>query len=152
MKIKSIKNEMDTFELELKKIINSQDNFLKDDLEKFMFSNQKRLRPIFVFLFSKILNIQSPLVLKIALALELLHSATLVHDDIIDEEKIRRLNPTFYAKYGSKLAVLEGDLLLSMALDILSDTSLDILKIFSKKIKMTVLGEIEQNSNLGNKI
>lgn len=151
MKIKSIQNEINIFELELQKIICSHDNFLKDDLKNFMFSNQKRLRPIFVFLFSKILNVKSLLVLRIALIVELLHSATLIHDDIIDEEKIRRLNPTFYAKYGSKLAVLEGDLLLSMAFNILSETNLEILKIFSKKINLTITGEIEQNSNL-NKI
>ena len=150
--ISVVKNESDTFEKKLKIIIDKNRNFLKEDLKNFMFSNPKRLRPLFVFLFSKILKIDNfNQVLNIALALEFIHNASLIHDDILDNEKLRRNNPTFYEKYGAKLAVLEGDMLLSMALNILSDTSLDILKIFSNKIQKTLEGEIEQNSSL-NKI
>ncbi len=147
-----VKNESDIFEKKLKIFIDKNKNFLKEDLKNFMFSNPKRLRPLFVFLFSKILKINNfNQVLNIALALEFIHNASLIHDDILDNEKLRRNNPTFYEKYGAKLAVLEGDMLLSMALNILSDTSLDILKIFSNKIQKTLEGEIEQNSCL-NKI
>ena len=150
--ISVVKNESDTFEKKLKIIIDKNRNFLKEDLKNFMFSNPKRLRPLFVFLFSKILKIDNfNQVLNIALALEFIHNASLIHDDILDNEKLRRNNPTFYEKYGAKLAVLEGDMLLSMALNILSDTNLDILKIFSNKIQKTLEGEIEQNSSL-NKI
>ena len=144
-----IEFELDVFEKKLKEFIDKNNNFLKEDLANFMFSNPKRLRPLFVFLFSKILKINNfNQILNIALALELIHNASLVHDDILDNEKIRRNNPTFYEKYGAKIAVLEGDLLLSMALNILSKTSLDILKIFSDKIQKTLDGEIEQNSLL----
>lgn len=146
-----IKKELKKFECDLKEIILSSDNFLVADLEKFMFSSPKRLRPIFVFLFAKILKIENPLVCDIALISELVHSASLIHDDIIDEEKTRRNNPTFYQKYGSKLAVLEGDLLLSLALEKLSKTTLEISKVFALRIKKTILGEINQNENL-NKI
>jgi len=143
-----IKNDLNVFENNLRNIINGCDNFLKEDITNFMFSNPKRLRPIFIFLFSKILNINSPLVQKIALISELFHSASLIHDDIIDESAMRRNCPTLYAKYGTKTAVLEGDLLLSLALDILSDTTLEISKIYSQRIKMTILGELKQDENL----
>jgi len=149
--ISPIKNDMDIFENELKNIVLSCDNFLKDDLMNFMFSTQKRLRPILTLLFSKILNIQSEIVLKIMLAQEIFHSASLIHDDIIDEAELRRNQKTFYSKYNSKIAVLEGDLLLSLGLKILSQTNIEILKIFSDKILNTIQGELEQNSNL-NKI
>ena len=144
-----LKEELTVFENELKKIITSSDNFLKEDLENFMFNKAKRLRPIFVLLFSKILKIENfSLTLKIALAVELFHNASLVHDDIIDLEKTRRNNLTFVEKYGPKLAVLEGDLLLSFGLKELSETRLEILKIFSDKIQKTLSGEIDQNSTL----
>lgn len=144
-----IKEELIVFEEKLRKIINSSDNFLKKDLENFMFKGAKRLRPIFVLLFSKILKIESSaLPLKIALTVELFHNASLVHDDIIDLEKTRRNDLTFVEKYGSKLAVLEGDLLLSFGLKELSETNLEILKIFSDKIQKTLSGEIKQNSTL----
>lgn len=143
-----IKNELIVFENTLKKVIADCDNFLLADLNNFMFSNPKRLRPILIFLFSKILNIQNELVNKIAVITELIHSASLIHDDIIDEEKIRREIPTFDAKFNSKIAVLEGDLLLSIALEELSKTSLDISKIFASKIKATINGEINQNENI----
>ena len=143
-----IKKELELFENTLKEVILKENNFLTYDLEKFIFANPKRLRPIFIFLFAKILKIENPLVLEIALITELIHNASLVHDDIIDEEKIRRNNPTFFEKYGSKLAVLEGDLLLSIALEKISLTTLEISKIFAKRIKATVQGEIKQNENL----
>ena len=142
-----IKNELENFETKLKEVILNTDNFLTYDLEKFMFSNPKRLRPIFIFLFSKILKIENPLVSNIALITELIHNASLIHDDILDEETLRRNNPTFYEKYGSKLAVLEGDLLLSLALEQISLTNMEISKIFASKIKATIQGEIEQNEN-----
>lgn len=144
-----IKNELDIFEKKLKNVIDSSDNFLHDDLIKFIFASSKRLRPIFVFLFSKILEIEkNEMVQKIALSAELVHSASLIHDDIIDEDKLRRNNPTFFEKFGSKIAVLEGDLMLSMALNVLSNTSLDIVKIFSNRIKDTINGELSQNEGL----
>ncbi|MBR3605671.1 MAG: polyprenyl synthetase family protein [Candidatus Gastranaerophilales bacterium] len=146
-----IENELKNFEAKLKEVILNSDNFLTYDLEKFIFTNPKRLRPIFIFLFAKILKIDNPLVQNIALITELIHNASLIHDDIIDEEKIRRNNPTFFEKYGPKLAVLEGDLLLSLALEEIGKTNITISRIFASKIKATIQGEIEQNKN-NNKI
>lgn len=146
-----IENELKNFEAKLKEVILNTDNFLTYDLDKFIFTDPKRLRPIFIFLFAKILKIDNPLVINIALITELIHNASLIHDDIIDEEKIRRNNPTFFEKYGSKLAVLEGDLLLSLALEQISNTNIEISKIFATKIKATIQGEISQNEN-NNKI
>lgn len=143
-----IKNDLDAFENKLKEIIDLNSNFLTKDLNKFLFTNPKRLRPILIFLFAKILKIDNSLVQNIAIITELIHNASLIHDDILDEEKIRRNNPTFFEKYGSKLAVLEGDLLLSLALEEISKTNIEIAKIFSSKIKATIQGEIKQNENI----
>ena len=149
--VSSVKSDIEGFEAKLKEIILKDDNFLRNHLDEFMFSNPKRLRPIFVYLFSKILDIKNETVDNIALAVELVHSASLVHDDIIDEADLRRSKQTFYSKFGSKIAVLEGDFLLALALEVLSNCPNEIVKIFSGKIKETLLGELNQNYNL-NKI
>jgi len=142
-------DDLKRFEEKLKNKIIDNDCFLKEDILKFMFQNPKRLRPIFIYLFSKILEVNNQeMTDNIALATEIIHSASLIHDDIIDEEELRRNNPTFYSKFGSKIAVLEGDYLLSLALDVLSCTNLKILNIFSNRIKKTILGELEQNVNI----
>lgn len=142
-----IKSELELFENELKNIIQKEDNFLKDDLIDFLFNNPKRLRPILVFLFAKILKIEDDAVLKIALIVELVHSASLIHDDILDDEKIRRKKLSFNFKYNSKIAVLEGDFLLASALKILSKLKAEILEIFSSRIIKTIQGELSQTEN-----
>lgn len=146
-----INDELNSFEDELKLIVNKEKNFLSEKLNKFLFTNPKRLRPIFVFLFAKILNINSSyaqkFTQKIALGLELIHSASLIHDDILDEDKTRRCDSSFYVEYNTKLAILEGDFLLSLALFELSKTNIEIVQIFSTKIIKTIQGEILQNEN-----
>ena len=144
----SIEPEIKRFEKKLKLIANKDDVFLKEYLSEFLFSNPKRLRPAFIYLFSKILDIKGEIVDKIALSAELIHSASLIHDDIIDESQTRRNLPTLYGKFGSKISVLEGDFLLSSALEVLIETNFEIIKIFSKNLKKTLLGELNQNSNL----
>lgn len=139
--------DFSTFKVVLKEIIKSYDNSLREDLFNFVFCNAKFLRPRFVFLFSKILNINDDNIIKIAVASELLHNASLIHDDIIDNSYLRRRLPTFNKKFNSKTAVLMGDLLLAGALEVLTDTTRNILKIFSDKIFKTIQGEIKQNEN-----
>ena len=143
-----IDEDFSIFEIELKKIIKTSDNFLKDELCDFVFNNAKFLRPRLVFLFSKILKIEDSSVQKIALAVELLHNASLIHDDIIDNSTFRRNLETFNQKYNSKTAVLLGDLVLSLALKILSKTNSEIVEIFSEKIFETIKGELKQNENI----
>lgn len=147
-----IKTELNLFENKLRDIIESQDNFLKEDLIKFVFSDAKRLRVIFIFLFAKILKLDCDDIFKIALGVEILHNASLIHDDIIDDEKTRRNLETFNSKFNSKLALLEGDLLFALALQVLSATNPDVLKIFSKRVILTINGEIKQNENINKKI
>lgn len=144
----SVSEDFEFFEIELRKIIENYNNFLKDDLNCFIFNNAKFIRPVMVFLFSDVLNIRNDNVLKIALALELIHNASLIHDDIIDEAVKRRNLETFHKKFNCKNAVLAGDLLLASALKILSTTNNEITTVFSNKIFNTIQGELKQNENL----
>ena len=76
----------------------------------------KQMRPMMVLLFGKMFGEVSDTTYSAALALELLHTGSLVHDDVVDESMQRRGQASVNAIYNNKLAVLVGDYLLSMAL------------------------------------
>ena len=145
--VSSVSDEFCTFETKLKEIIDNYDEFLKDNLSDFVLNNAKFLRPATIFLVADVLNIKSDTVFDIALAVELIHNASLIHDDIIDEAYQRRNSKTIHTIYDTKTAVLAGDLLLASALKILSKTNPKIINIFSDKIFKTIQGEINQNKN-----
>ena len=145
--VSSVFDEFCIFEAKLKEIIDNYDEFLKDNLSDFVLNNAKFLRPATIFLVANVLNIKNDTVFDIALALELIHNASLIHDDIIDEAYQRRKSKTIHTVFGTKTAVLTGDLLLSSALKILSKTNPKIINIFSDRIFKTIQGEINQNKN-----
>lgn len=76
-------------------------------------SGGKRLRPSLVFLCAQILNVPAETIKPYARAAELVHTATLLHDDVIDQAKSRRGQPSVPQKYGNYKAVLSGDFLLA---------------------------------------
>lgn len=80
----------------------------------------KRLRPRLVFLSAQLFDAVNDSTRRAALFVEMLHTATLIHDDVVDESDMRRNQPSLYARFDSKLAVLAGDYLLSKAMLLLS--------------------------------
>ncbi len=92
----------------------------------------KRLRPMLVLLSTQSLGGEMETVKKLALAVELLHTATLVHDDILDEDVFRRNSLTANAKWGVRDAVLVGDALASLSMNLVADYDNDIFKIMSR--------------------
>ena len=118
-------------------------------IKEFLSNKGKRLRPVLIFLFARALgkDVDSECI-KLAVINELIHNATLIHDDIIDCAAIRRGKKTLNFDYDSKLAVLAGDYLLSEVLNIMSDISDDeIRKLHSKAVSKIILGELNQYFN-----
>ncbi len=94
---------------------------LKEFLSDFLISNSKKLRPLFIFYICDLLKIKlTDDVFNMACAIELLHSASLIHDDILDNGQIRRSKPCIHLKYGNKTAVLAGDYVLTLAMEFVS--------------------------------
>jgi octaprenyl-diphosphate synthase len=91
----------------------------------------KRLRPIMVMLGTQSMGGQIEPVKKLALAIELLHAATLIHDDVLDQDIFRRNAPTINAKWGVRDAILVGDSLASLSINLTADYGKDIVKIMS---------------------
>ena len=141
--------DLDLVNYEIKSLLSKNNTELNEDMSSFLFSKSKRLRPLILFLTKDALNApDNDNIVKLAAALELLHSATLLHDDIIDDAKLRRLKPTINHRYNSKMAVLSGDYLLSLSLRLLCDIGLpEIFCYFSENTLNICRGEINQFFN-----
>ena len=101
----------------------------------------KRLRPILVMLSAQSVGGQIEPVKKLALSIELLHAATLIHDDILDQDVFRRNAPTLNAKWGVRDAVLVGDALASLSINLAADYGHGIVKIMSQTCLLLSDGE-----------
>ncbi|MGE5559559.1 MAG: polyprenyl synthetase family protein [Chloroflexota bacterium] len=120
-----IDTELREVEQIIRQAAGSRQRILRDVGADLAAAGGKRLRPALVLLGSAFGAKKDPEVLKIAAAVELLHMATLVHDDIIDDSPTRRGLPTAQARFGKDVAVFAGDFLLSKALLLLAQARAD---------------------------
>ena len=127
----------------------SSDNILIDKIAQYIInSGGKKLRPSLVFLFAGMIGQIQKKHTNLACAVELIHSATLVHDDIIDDADKRRNKETIHTKWDNKTAVLAGDYLLAKALKYLIKTeNTAILELFTDITEEICQGEVEQFTN-----
>ena len=141
-----INTELNQFNTILRTELFTQNNQLSEKIINFVFSKSKLLRPKLIFLLSNALNIPTNQnIINLACATELIHCATLIHDDIVDNSELRRGKKTINYEFGNNLSVLSGDLLLSYAIQFLSKCdNINCFKIFSNSIKLMCEGEINQ--------
>jgi geranylgeranyl pyrophosphate synthase len=97
-----------------------------------LLSPGKRLRPLLVMLSAQSVGGNRDDVVQLALSFELLHTATLVHDDILDQDSYRRNVPTIHEKWSVNDAILVGDAMISLGVYLISDYGREILKIASE--------------------
>ena len=114
----------------------------------------KRMRPMLIMLMAKNYGFVSDVTLQAALGIELLHTASLVHDDVVDESLERRGQSSVNNSYGNKVAVLVGDYILSTALLHVSKTHNEVIVRYLAELGRTLSdGEILQlTSNAGDEI
>ena len=110
----------------------------------------KRIRPLVTLLSARVFNARDDDVVPIAAAAEMIHMATLVHDDVIDHAPTRRGRPTVNAIWGNYPAVLTGDFMLARAMSLIVDQGNPrVLKIMSDMIFEMCEGEIAQHQSKG---
>jgi geranylgeranyl pyrophosphate synthase len=108
-------------------------------------SGGKRIRVVVTLLTGKMLGADDDKLVTLAAAIESLHTATLVHDDLIDGALIRRGIPTLNAQWSPAATVLTGDFIFAKAAKLAADTgSVDVMKIFAETLATIVNGEITQ--------
>ena len=146
-----IEGEFDDFVRLFNESLSHTDGLLSQVLEHIRHRGGKRMRPLLILLIAKNYGGVNDVTLRSAVGLELLHTASLVHDDVVDESKERRGQPSVNAVYNNKVAVLVGDYVLSTALLNISYTNnSDILRSIAELGRNLSNGEILQLSNIQN--
>ena len=148
---KPIEGEMNNFVELFKQSLSQGDGMLESVLSHIRQRGGKRMRPMLILLTAKNYGDVSSVTQNAALGLELLHTASLVHDDVVDESDQRRGQPSVNASYNNKVAVLVGDYILSTALlrVALSDNH-EIVQQLAELGRTLAAGEILQLSNISN--
>lgn len=125
------------------------DNPLMDRvIDSYLTTKGKQIRPIIVMLCARMFGPISQRVLDAAASVELLHNASLIHDDVVDESKLRRNQPTINAVWDNHIAVLVGDFFVSTALQLAIATGdMRIIAAIGRLGKLLSLGEIDQIYN-----
>ena len=142
---KPIEQDMLLFEKKFKDSLSSKVPLLDKILHYIVKRKGKQMRPMFVFLCGKLFNEINETSFRAASLIELLHTATLVHDDVIDDANIRRGFFSINALWKNKIAVLVGDYLLSQGLLLsLENEEYHLLQIVSKAVKEMSEGELLQ--------
>ncbi len=108
-------------------------------------SGGKRLRPVLVLLASKLFGFEGDPAIRMGAAYEMIHSATLVHDDVIDKAETRRGQPSINSRWGNHMSVLAGDWLYMQAFSIaLAERNFKILDLLIGLTQVMVEGELLQ--------
>ena len=142
---KPIKNELDQFRKLFKESLKSKVGIV-DLVTKYILKQKgKKIRPLLVLLSCKTVGDVNERTFRGATLVELLHTATLVHDDVVDSAEKRRGLPSINAVWKNKVAVLMGDYLLSRGLLLaVEGNDFDFLKIVSNTVKRMSEGELLQ--------
>lgn len=145
-----IEKELDNLNEILKKEFEDKNFEISTEIKDFLISKSKKIRPSLIFLVAKALNKDiTNEILNLACSVELIHNATLIHDDIIDNADKRRGNISLNKKIGNNLSVLAGDLILSIAMKKLAYCrNIQLFEIFSEAMSNMCKGEINQNFSL----
>ena len=109
----------------------------------------KRLRPMLVLLFSRALGFEQPARFELAATVEFIHTATLLHDDVVDESSLRRGRQTANALFGNAASVLVGDFLYTRAFQMMvSVDSMRVLEVLADATNVIAEGEVLQLMNM----
>lgn len=126
-------------------ILNPEPKELYDPIRYALSVGGKRLRPSMVLMACNLFKDQIDEAIRPALAIEIFHNFTLVHDDIMDDSPIRRGNPTIYNKWNQNVAILSGDVMSFIAYEQLIQTRTEIINtlihIFNKTAKEVCEGQ-----------
>ena len=152
-----LKSSLKRVEREISKNIKDEEKLITLTAGHLIKAKGKKIRPLLTLLVSKMLNYNGNADVTLAVCIEFIHNATLLHDDVIDTGKIRRGKLSANQIWGNKVSVLVGDYLLSRAFKLMvRNKSLKLLEILSQTSLILARGQIQdvgnnQNVNLTEK-
>lgn len=143
-----LRADLDQFEEFFLHNLKARQPLIQETIEDLAKAGGKRIRPALVLASGQFGRIALEELMPVAAAVEIMHMATLVHDDIIDESNLRRGIPTVQAKYGKDVAVFTGDYLFTQAFIMLAgEKETDYLQRIAQAIRYICEGEIDQFEN-----
>jgi octaprenyl-diphosphate synthase len=141
----AVKDDLDDIEKALADNLNPYLDLVSEVAGHILFSGGKRLRPLLMVLSARICGYNGDYEKTFSTALEYLHAATLLHDDVVDEATLRRGKPAAHSKWGTPITILVGDYLLARALSISAATDrLRIVQILAGLTENMSQGEVHQ--------
>lgn len=141
----TMKQDVAYIERELERNIRSDHELLTEASLHLLKAGGKRIRPVFVLLAGKFGTYDIEQLKRVAVPLELIHMASLVHDDVIDDAETRRGQLTVKAKWDNRVAMYAGDYMYGQALVVATELKQpEIHRIFSKAMVEMCIGEMEQ--------
>lgn len=144
----SIAPELEMLNKRIASTLASPNALMNQVIEGYLKSKGKQIRPIIVILSAKLLGEVNENVISAATSVELLHNATLIHDDVVDDTKLRRGQATINNIWDNHIAVLVGDFFLSTALlQAIETDNIKIIKSITNLGKLLSIGEIDQIYN-----
>jgi len=146
-----IKNDLDEFHRLLTDYLKDDSPLISSIARHLMKSRGKRIRPVFLFLSSRASNTFNEHSVEASLAIELIHTATLLHDDVVDESEMRRGQETVNSQWTNFISVLMGDYLFAKAFRVMIETSsLELVRAISLATERVSVGELRQIEETGN--
>jgi geranylgeranyl pyrophosphate synthase len=140
-----VEGRLEQIEARMRDCTNGHNPELQAALDHILSSGGKRVRPAVTVLMGSLLGADDDHLISLAAAIELLHTATLVHDDLIDGSLLRRGTPTLNSEWTPAATVLAGDYVFARAASLAADTdSVEVMKIFAQTLATIVNGEINQ--------
>jgi len=141
----AVKDDLDDIEKALIDNLNPYLDLVSEVAGHILFSGGKRLRPLLMVLSARLVGYNGDYEKTFSTALEYLHAATLLHDDLVDEATLRRGKPVAHSKWGNSITVLVGDYLLARALSISAGTGrLRVVQILAGLTENMSQGEVHQ--------
>jgi heptaprenyl diphosphate synthase len=139
------KPELQQIETMLSDAVQSRNQALTNSSKQLLEAGGKRIRPLFALMCGTLGDGNRTKIYSLAAAMELVHMATLVHDDVIDDANVRRGRPTVRVQYGNRPAMYAGDFLFARAIQMLSTISIPEVHIrLAGAIAKMCEGEIDQ--------
>ncbi|KPB06670.1 heptaprenyl diphosphate synthase component II [Bacillus sp. CHD6a] len=140
-----LNNDLQIIENELEATIQTERALLHEASLHLLQAGGKRIRPVFVLLAAKLGTYDIHKVKNVAVALELMHMASLVHDDVIDDAELRRGKETIKAKWDNRIAMYTGDYIFARSLEMMTRVEdIEAHRILSNTLVELCKGEIEQ--------
>jgi heptaprenyl diphosphate synthase len=144
-----VKRDLEQIESELVKAVQTHQSTLFTSATHLLAAGGKRIRPIFVLLSGRIGTYDRDRLQQVAVALELIHMATLVHDDVVDDATTRRGRKTVRVAWDNKVAVYTGDYIFARALEVISLIDDPVVhQVLAKAMVCMCRGEIAQMQQL----